>query len=120
MENKFRTIADRFALDAPAARCERYGCGHINETYLLTTVSGRRYILQKINHHGRINQFCITQIQHLIHNQQSCILLHRCRFHLLKQRRISSLCLHFFFRCHQKRKSKMMFFHQYCNIRNLP
>mgnify|MGYP000023063688 CR=1 FL=1 len=51
MENKFRTIADRFALDAPAARCERYGCGHINETYLLTTVSGRRYILQKINHH---------------------------------------------------------------------
>lgn len=30
--------------------CERYGFGHINETYLICTESGKRYILQKINH----------------------------------------------------------------------
>ena len=39
-----------FALDGQPVTCERYGCGHINETYLVTTHSGRRYILQKINH----------------------------------------------------------------------
>ncbi len=39
-----------FALDAEPISCERYGFGHINETYLVVTESGRRYILQKINH----------------------------------------------------------------------
>ena len=29
--------------------CSRYGCGHINETYLVTCDSGLSYILQKIN-----------------------------------------------------------------------
>lgn len=29
--------------------CERYGHGHINETYLLTAKSGERFILQKIS-----------------------------------------------------------------------
>ncbi len=41
--------ATRFSLDAPALSCERYGCGHINSTYLVQTASGRRYILQKVN-----------------------------------------------------------------------
>ena len=40
-----------FRLDAEPVSCEPYGCGHINATYLAVTVSGRRYILQKINHH---------------------------------------------------------------------
>lgn len=44
-------ILSRFALDTAAVTCDRYGCGHINETYLTVTGSGRRYILQKINHH---------------------------------------------------------------------
>ena len=26
--------------------CSRYGCGHINETYLVTARNGKRYILQ--------------------------------------------------------------------------
>ena len=30
--------------------CERYGNGHINDTFLTVTASGRRYIFQRINH----------------------------------------------------------------------
>lgn len=44
-------ILNNFQLDASAVSCERYGCGHINETYLVVTQQGTRYILQKINHH---------------------------------------------------------------------
>lgn len=42
-------VLQAFTLDAAPVSCERYGCGHINETYLVVTQSGRRYILQKIN-----------------------------------------------------------------------
>ena len=42
-------VLARFQLDSAAVSCERYGCGHINETYLVVTESGRRYILQKIS-----------------------------------------------------------------------
>lgn len=44
-----REIAARFAVNGRVAYCERYGCGHINETYLVETDGGARYILQKIN-----------------------------------------------------------------------
>ncbi len=43
-------VLQAFVLDAQPVSCKRYGCGHINETYLVVTESGRRYILQKINH----------------------------------------------------------------------
>ena len=43
------SILNSFQLDAPAVSCEKYGCGHINMTYLVVTATGRRYILQKIN-----------------------------------------------------------------------
>ena len=39
---------EQFALKGAAQSCERYGNGHINETYLVTCPSAR-YILQKIN-----------------------------------------------------------------------
>ena len=42
-------VLQAFQLDARPVSCERYGCGHINVTYLVATESGRRYILQKIN-----------------------------------------------------------------------
>lgn len=42
-------VLQQFCLDENAVTCERYGCGHINETYLVVTGSGRRYILQKLN-----------------------------------------------------------------------
>ena len=45
MEN----AALQFKFDAEPVSCEKYGCGHINRTYLVVTGSGRRYILQKIN-----------------------------------------------------------------------
>lgn len=44
-------VLSHYALDGSVISCERYGCGHINETYLVHTASGKRYILQKINHH---------------------------------------------------------------------
>ena len=49
-ENLFEVLRG-FHLDAEPVSCEPYGCGHINATYLAVTASGRRYILQKINHH---------------------------------------------------------------------
>lgn len=50
MNEPYASVLSQFALDGAAVSCERYGCGHINETYLVVTASGRRYILQKINH----------------------------------------------------------------------
>ena len=44
-----REIAARFAVNGRVAYCGRYGNGHINETYLVETDGGARYILQKIN-----------------------------------------------------------------------
>ena len=42
-------VLAKFQLDGKAVSCERYGCGHINETYLVVTDNGHRYILQKIS-----------------------------------------------------------------------
>lgn len=49
MEIAPTSVLSHFRLDAPAVSCERYGCGHINVTYLVVTQTGRRYILQKIS-----------------------------------------------------------------------
>ena len=38
-----------FRVPGRQVSCERYGCGHINETYLSVMDDGTRYILQKIN-----------------------------------------------------------------------
>lgn len=40
-----------FKLDGTPIFCQRYGSGHINETYLLVVSTARQYILQKINRH---------------------------------------------------------------------
>ena len=50
MNELHEAVLTHFPLDTKAVSCDRYGCGHINETYLVVTASGRRYILQKINH----------------------------------------------------------------------
>ena len=42
-------IADRFELEGRSVSAERYGGGHINDTFLLRTDTGRSYILQGIN-----------------------------------------------------------------------
>ena len=51
MEQKHAAVLSRFQLDSPAVSCQRYGFGHINETYLVVTVSAHRYILQKVNNY---------------------------------------------------------------------
>lgn len=51
MEALHKQILDQFLLEGTARSCERYGFGHINETYLVVTDTGCRYILQKINNY---------------------------------------------------------------------
>lgn len=51
MDQLHETVLSKFQLDAPAFSCERYGFGHIDETYLVVTASAHRYILQKINNY---------------------------------------------------------------------
>jgi len=43
------SIIRQFAIKGSCISCERYGSGHINETYLLKTDAPELYILQKIN-----------------------------------------------------------------------
>ena len=38
-----------FALESPPVSCERFGNGHINDTFKAMCMSGRAYILQRIN-----------------------------------------------------------------------
>ena len=47
--NFAETAASHFRLDGPAVSCEKYGCGHINGTYLVITDKGTKYILQRVN-----------------------------------------------------------------------
>lgn len=44
----FNRVIENFAVEGKMVSCERYGEGHINQTYLLVT-DKTRYILQKIN-----------------------------------------------------------------------
>ena len=68
-------VLARFQLDAPAVTCDRYGCGHINETYLVVTESGRRYILQKISNRAFPDvaglQENIAAVTEFLHTQTS-------------------------------------------------
>ena len=63
MEAKYSQILGQFQLTGNPISCERYGFGHINETYLVITDAGLRYILQKINDHIFP---CVEQLQHNI------------------------------------------------------
>lgn len=63
MEELFRQVLSRFQLMGTPVSCERYGFGHINETYLVVTDSSVRYILQRINHHVFPH---VDQLQHNI------------------------------------------------------
>ena len=39
----------QFPTDGTPAECEQIKCGHINETYLITTDTGAKYVLQWVN-----------------------------------------------------------------------
>ena len=58
-----KNIYSQFKIDGLAISCERYGSGHINETYLVLTDTGPRYILQRINDHVFPN---VANLQHNI------------------------------------------------------
>ena len=46
---KYYDELKQFNTAGGAVSCERYGEGHINETYLVTAGKGAKYILQRIN-----------------------------------------------------------------------
>ena len=48
MTAPIKNILDHFRLDSGVLSYERYGSGHINETYLITTQNAAHYILQKV------------------------------------------------------------------------
>lgn len=48
-ENLLELLPD-FQLDSWPVSCEPYGHGHIHASFLVVSASGRRYLLQKINH----------------------------------------------------------------------
>lgn len=47
--NEVNAVICHFAIAGQPASCVHFGCGHINETYMVACDSGRSYILQKIN-----------------------------------------------------------------------
>ncbi len=47
--SKRDAAVNNFLIEGEVLTCERYGHGHINDTFLLTTTE-KRYILQRINH----------------------------------------------------------------------
>ena len=49
MDALHQHVLQQFQLIGTPVSCERYGFGHINETYLVVTDQRLRYILQKIN-----------------------------------------------------------------------
>ena len=63
MVAKHAHILRKFCLAGTPVSCERYGFGHINETYLVLTDTGPRYILQRINDHVFPN---VANLQHNI------------------------------------------------------
>ncbi|MCR5720455.1 MAG: aminoglycoside phosphotransferase family protein [Lachnospiraceae bacterium] len=47
---KIDEARDNFRFDSEVVSCERYGNGHINDTFLVKCSSGTRYIFQRMNH----------------------------------------------------------------------
>ena len=49
MEPFLKEVLSKFRLEGTPVSCEKFGCGHINVTYLVVEDTGRRYILQKLS-----------------------------------------------------------------------
>ena len=58
----FGKIIENFRVQGECISCERYGSGHINDTYKLTFDKGFDYILQRINHG------IFPDVEHLMQN----------------------------------------------------
>ena len=46
---ELETVATKFQLAAPFSSIQKFGDGHINDTYLIIVHSGARTVLQRIN-----------------------------------------------------------------------
>ena len=48
--SKIDSAKEAFDFGAKIVSCEKYGSGHINDTFLAVCDNGSRYILQRMNH----------------------------------------------------------------------
>ena len=62
MNETMSRIIGHFSLDSAPVRCEPFGGGHVNKTFMVTTAAGRHYILQ------RINNFAFPKVDELMEN----------------------------------------------------
>ena len=62
MNESMSRILGHFSLDSAPVRCDAFGGGHVNKTFLVTTAGGQRYILQ------RINNFAFPKVDELMDN----------------------------------------------------
>ena len=60
--DSLQAVLDSFAFDGAVLSAESFGSGHINDTFLVTTESNCRYVLQ------RINTYVFTDPQKLMEN----------------------------------------------------
>ena len=44
-----KLIAKQFNIDSEVVSVSEMSSGHINDTYLVSTISGKHYVLQKLN-----------------------------------------------------------------------
>lgn len=58
-------VINEFRIEGKPVSCRSHGRGHINHTFLVETDRGRKYILQKINHH------VFTDVKGLMDNIES-------------------------------------------------
>ena len=47
---KLISVVSNFQIEGEPVAVRKYGCGHINDTYLVENEAGPKYILQRINH----------------------------------------------------------------------
>ena len=51
MGDELKLTLKAFGVDDDLVNCEPLGNGHINTTFLCTTINDKKYVLQKINNH---------------------------------------------------------------------
>ena len=49
MDNILNEVLQQFSFDSEPVECKGHGSGHINNTFLVTSSSGKRYILQRLS-----------------------------------------------------------------------
>jgi len=50
IENNLQQVFSEFQVSTPFLKTERIGSGHINDSFLVTTSGGEKFVMQRINH----------------------------------------------------------------------